>query len=240
LTPLHQISSEQMIRARLHLVDSKGVPLGPTLQTACETAFLWVIRDNPQFDQAQIANWSEEIGAVMQARGELLKSPRRYAYAALRGKVRDWRRTGAGRAELMGMRPELEYIGGVTESSAAEVETKILFEQLSFSLKERDRAILVLLTRGESTAQIAAFLGMNYAAAAKAMQRVKDRISIVVDGNRHKKQPELEGNLAVRKGKVSESRADEGLPPGILSEPGEEGLSRRGLVAGPGRGPYQP
>jgi DNA-binding CsgD family transcriptional regulator len=217
LTPLHQISSEHMLRARLHLVDSKGVSLCPTLQMACETAFVWVTRDNPDFDQAQIANWAEEIGAVMQDRGELIRSPRRYAHVALRGKVRDWRRTGAGRAELRGAGSELEHIGGVTESFAIDVETKILFEQLSLSLKERDRAILVLLTRGESTTQIASFLGMNYAAAAKAMQRVKDRISVVVDGNRLKKQPEPEGNLAMRKGKVSESRADEGLPPGIIS-----------------------
>ena len=74
------------------------------------------------------------------------------------------------------------------ESFALDVERKVLFEQLSLSLNERDRAILVLLTRGESTAQISAFLNTGYAAAAKATQRVKDRISVIVNGKRHKKE----------------------------------------------------
>ena len=197
MTPLHRISTEQMTRAQLHLVNSKGVPLNSTIQGACETAFRWVLRDYPQFDQALIANWAEEVGAAMEARGELIKSPKRYAYIALAGKVRDWKRTGAGKAELRGMGSELEYISDLSVSFTAEVETKVWFEQISLSLNERDRAILVLLTRDASTAEIATFLNTSYAAAAKAMQRVKDRISAVVNGKRHKPVPGLDtGDLA--------------------------------------------
>ena len=53
-------------------------------------------------------------------------------------------------------------------------------------LNERDRAILVLLLNEQSTTAIASFLNTNYAAAAKAMQRVKDRVSVVLNGKRHK------------------------------------------------------
>jgi hypothetical protein len=197
LTPLHRISSEQMTWAQLYLVNSKGVPLDPTIVGACETAFRWVLRDNPHFDQALVANWAEEIGAVMEARGELIKSPKRYAYVALTGKVRDWRRTGAGKTELAGVGSELEYIGDLSVSFTAEVETKVWFEQISLSLNERDRAILVLLTRDASTVEIATFLNTSYSAAAKAMQRVKDRISAIVNGKRPRPVPGLDtGDLA--------------------------------------------
>jgi DNA-directed RNA polymerase specialized sigma24 family protein len=91
----------------------------------------------------------------------------------------------------------LEYIGDLSVSFTAEVETKVWFEQISLSLNERDRAILVLLTRDASTVEIATFLNTSYSAAAKAMQRVKDRISAIVNGKRPRPVPGLDtGDLA--------------------------------------------
>jgi DNA-binding CsgD family transcriptional regulator len=178
-----------MDRIFLHLVDGNGTPLSPHIQSACEAAFRWVLRDYPEFDQAQISNWAEEVGKTMHLRGSAIMSPKRYAYVALGGKVRDWLRTAAAKEELKGIGLDLERIGGVSESFAERADTKVLFEQLRATLSDRDRAILVLILRDKSTAEIATFLDANYAAAAKAIQRVKDRISAAIDGNRHKGGP---------------------------------------------------
>ena len=59
-------------------------------------------------------------------------------------------------------------------------------KQILPELSERDRAILVLVLNEQSTSAVATFLGVNYMAAAKAMQRMKDRVSIVLNGRRHK------------------------------------------------------
>jgi hypothetical protein len=175
-----------MLRAHLHLIDSRGMPLSSIVQAACELAFKRVLLDYPNFDEAQIANWAEEVALAMNERGDAIQFPKRYAYMALKGKVRDWSRTGAGRAELKGIGPELEKVAGSSESSETQTEREVLFEQILPMLSERDRAILVLLLNEQSTPAVAAFLDTNYAAAAKAIQRVKDRISVVVNGKRHK------------------------------------------------------
>jgi hypothetical protein len=201
LTPLHQECSEKMPQAHLHLIDSRGVALNSAVQAACETAFQRVVLDYPHFDQAQIANWAEEVAAVMDERGDAIQFRRRYAYMALRGKVRDWLRTGPGRAELKGIGPDLEEVAGHSESSGDQTERKLLFERILPALNERDRAILVLLLNEQSTAAVASFLNTSYAAAAKAMQRVKDRVSIVLNGKRHRTNTEsTAGELAQLEG----------------------------------------
>ena len=175
-----------MLRAHLHFVDGKGTPLSFTVQAACEVAYERAILDYPAFDQAQLADWAEEVARSMEVRGETIQFPRRYAYMALRGKVRDWLRTGPGRVELQGMGSDLEGLAGGSQSFREQTERKILFEQILPMLNKRDRAILVLVLNEESTTTIALFLNVTYAAAAKAMQRVKDRVSVAVDGKRHK------------------------------------------------------
>ncbi len=125
---------------------------------------------------------------------------------ALRGRVRDWSRTGAGRAELKGIGPDLEEIAGQSESFTDQTEREILFGQILPELNERDRAILVLLLNEQSTSAIAAFLDVSYVAAAKAMQRMKDRVSVVLNGRRHKAEtgPGV-GELRLTRGIGSES-----------------------------------
>lgn len=189
MTPLHPDLRKKMVRAHLHLVDAKGTPLSSGITLAVETAFQWVIRDYPGFDQAQIADWAEEVGGSMHLRGSAIASPKRYAYVALGGKVRDWLRTATGKEELKGIGRDLERDGGISDSFAAQLDRKILFEQLETTLNERDRAILVLLLRDKSTTEIATYLATNYAAAAKAIQRVKDRMSAATNGKRHKGEP---------------------------------------------------
>jgi DNA-directed RNA polymerase specialized sigma24 family protein len=66
--------------------------------------------------------------------------------------------------------------------TARQIERAVLFEQLSTKLSERDRHILVLLLQDmTSPANVAAALGVSYSAAAKAIQRVKDRISTMLE-----------------------------------------------------------
>ena len=195
-----------MLRAHLHLIDSSGFVLSAEIQAACETAFRRVVLDFPHFDHALIADWAEEVAVAMDEREEAIQFPRRYAYVALRGKIRDWSRTGQGRAEPQGIGPDLEEVAGLSESFQDQAEREILFEQILPALSERDRAILVLLLNEQSTAAVAAFLNVNYLAAAKAMQRMKDRVSVVLNGKRHTAEDELGvGGVRLARGIGSES-----------------------------------
>ena len=86
----------------------------------------------------------------------------RYAYAALKGKVRDWLRTGGAQERLLGVGVELERKGGTTGSFQGGVDTKILFQQLKATLGERDGYILALLLEDKSALEIATELGTAY------------------------------------------------------------------------------
>jgi hypothetical protein len=174
-----------MIRAQLHLVDTTGNIVCPEVESAVERAFQWVLRDYPQIDPALIANWAEEVAHSMQGRGTTLSSPQRYAYSALKGKVRDWMKSGAAKEKVVGIGRELEKFGGFSASFQGAIDRKILFEQLKATLNERDRYILVLLLQDKtSPATVANALGTSYHAAAKAIQRVKERIAITLNGSR--------------------------------------------------------
>jgi hypothetical protein len=179
-----------MTRAQLHLVDTAGNVVCPEVESAVERAFRWVLRDYPLVDPAMIANWAEEVAHSMQERATILVSPQRYAYSALKGKVRDWTRSGAAKEQVAGIARDLESIGGLSSSFQGAIDRKILFEQLKATLNERDRCILVLLLQDKtSPATVANALGTSYDAAAKAIQRVKERIGSTLTGARKKNDP---------------------------------------------------
>ena len=188
LTPLRNFFRRvelPMTRAQLHLVDTSGTAVCPEVETAVERSFHWVLRDYPQLDSAMIANWAEEVALNMQARVTTIISPQRYAYAALKGKVHDWMRSAPAKEEFAGLGRDLERIGGLNGSFEGAVDRKILFEQLKATLNERDRYILVLLLEDNtSPATVAKALGTTYPAAAKAIQRVKERIASKLNGAR--------------------------------------------------------
>jgi hypothetical protein len=188
LTPLRNFFCRDdlpMIRAQLHLVDTTGTAVCPEVETAVERSFRWVLRDYPQIDSAMIANWAEEVALTMQARVTTIVSPQRYAYAALKGKVHDWMKCGSAKEEVAGIGRDLERMGGLSGSFQGAVDRKILFEQLKATLNERDRYILVLLLEDKtSPATVAKALGTSYPAAAKAIQRVKERIASTLSGAR--------------------------------------------------------
>ena len=188
LTPLRAFFRKDalpMTRAQLHLVDTSGTAVCPEVETAVERSFHWVLRDYPQVDSAMIANWAEEVALSMQMRVTTIVSPQRYAYAALKGKVHDWMRSASAKEEVAGLGRDLERIGGLNGSFEGAVDRKILFEQLKATLNERDRYILVLLLEDNtSPATVAKALGTTYPAAAKAIQRVKERIASKLNGAR--------------------------------------------------------
>jgi len=188
LTPLRNFFRRvelPMTRAQLHLVDTSGIAVCPEVETAVERSFHWVLRDYPQLDSAMIANWAEEVALSMQMRVTTIVSPQRYAYAALKGKVHDWMRSAPAKEEVAGLGRDLERIGGLNGSFEGAVDRKILFEQLKATLNERDRYILVLLLEDNtSPATVAKALGTTYPAAAKAIQRVKERIASKLNGAR--------------------------------------------------------
>ena len=193
LTPLRNFFRRvelPMTRAQLHLVDTSGIAVCPEVETAVERSFHWVLRDYPQLDSAMIANWAEEVALSMQMRVTTIVSPQRYAYAALKGKVHDWMRSASAKEEVAGLGSDLERIGGLNGSFEGAVDRKILFEQLKATLNERDRYILVLLLEDNtSPATVAKALGTSYPAAAKAIQRVKERIASKLNGARKADDP---------------------------------------------------
>lgn len=168
-------------RPQLHLVSTEGAAVTPEIQEATELAYHWVERDFPSFDRAQLADWAEAVGQSMQSRGSDIRSLRRYAYAALRGRVLDWFRTGAAQEQSAGVSRDLERIGGTSSSFQGIVDRKILFEQVQGVLQQRDRDILVLLLNEHDAQEIARELNTSYPAARKAIQRLRERIAAIVE-----------------------------------------------------------
>ncbi len=167
----------------LHLVDQRGQTLPVAIRLAVEAAHRWVRWEYPHLDEAVVAGWAEDVGKAMGARLDEIRSPYRYAFAALHGKVREWFRSNASREVLVGIGRELELWAGIDRSTQRVIYRAVLFDQLKTKLSERDRHILVLLQQDmTSPASVAAALGVSYAAAAKAIQRVKERIAAILVG----------------------------------------------------------
>lgn len=168
----------------LHLVDQRGQTLPVGIRLAVEAAHRWVRREYPHLDEALVAGWAEDVGRAMGARLDGIQSPHRYAFAALHGKVREWFRRNASKEIPLGTGSDLEVWADIDRSPPRVMYQAILFDQLKTKLSERDRHILVLLLQDlTSPASVAAALGVSYAAAAKAIQRVKERIAAILLGD---------------------------------------------------------
>jgi hypothetical protein len=167
-----------MKRSQLHLVDAQGRTVAPTVKAAVEVVFKWVLRDFPNVDPAMISEWAEEVGWAMESKQDVVSAPERYAYTALKGRVRDWLRTKTAKEENAGIGHDLERLGDLDRSFQRNIDHSLFFDQLKASLNERDRYILVLLLRGETSPTVTAqAFGITYSAAAKAIQRVKERVA---------------------------------------------------------------
>jgi hypothetical protein len=170
-----------MARTLLHLVDGDGKDLAAATRDAVKHAYQWALAEFPNLDQAAVAGWAEDLGKAMAAHPGHIEFPRRYATSALRGKILGWFRRHPGKEIAVGVGPELEQWVGIDPKAQITMERTVLFEQLETKLNERDRQILVLLLQDiTSPRDVAAALGTNYAEAAKAIQRVKERIAAIL------------------------------------------------------------
>jgi RNA polymerase sigma factor (sigma-70 family) len=168
----------------LHLVDQRGQTLPAAIRIAVEAAHRWVRREYPYLDDAVVAGWAEDVGRAMGAHPDGIRSPRRYAFSALHGKVREWFRRNASKEIPVGIGSELERWVDIDLSAPRFIDQAVLFDQLKTRLSERDRQVLVLLLQDQtSPVSVAAALGVSYAAAAKAIQRVKERIAAILMGD---------------------------------------------------------
>lgn len=172
-----------MGRALLFLVDRQGHALPAELRLAVEAAFGWVSHENPTLDKALLATWAEQVGTSMVEKQAVIDDARRYAFSALRKKVQSHARLGSSRELPLGVTQDLEKWAGSDLQSATRMERQILFRELRVHLNDRDRDILILLLQDvTSPAAVASALGIGYNAAAKAIQRLKERIRAILTG----------------------------------------------------------
>jgi RNA polymerase sigma factor (sigma-70 family) len=173
-------------RTQLHLVDGQGRTLSVTTRAAAEAAFAWALREFPRIDPVLLAEWSEEVAKGIEARSEALESPKRYAFAALHGKVRQWLRRKASQEIYVGRAAELEDWAGVDRNTQRMMDRAIFFDQVKTKLNDRDKHILVLLLQDiTSPASVAEALDISYTAAAQAIHRVKERIAATLSDSRN-------------------------------------------------------
>lgn len=175
-----------MSRTQLHLVNHQGQSLSVATRAAVEAAYAWALKEFPHIDPAQLAGWAEEVGKAIDARAEPVESPKRYAFAALHGKVREWFRNRASKEIVVGLGADLEKWAGVDGNVQRMMDRRIFFDQVRTRLNDRDKHILVLLLQDiSSPANVAEALGVTYPAAAKAIQRVKERIAATIMESQH-------------------------------------------------------
>jgi DNA-directed RNA polymerase specialized sigma24 family protein len=170
----------------LHVVDGSGHELESDLQSAVHAAYLRVLSlFRRKVDDSVLADMAEDVAASIAIKRSSIRSIRSYSTAALIGKVKDWLRTQPRIDVSVGQLAELEDVGYAAEDPAfAEVEIQRLLEQLNKQLTERDRLILLLMIRGQGDPKhIGAALHLNYAAAAKAIQRTRSRVADILSGS---------------------------------------------------------
>jgi DNA-directed RNA polymerase specialized sigma24 family protein len=163
----------------LHLVDDEGNPVSAEIRIAVELAFRICLQRYPRMDAALLASMAENVASSMSRRSAEIQALKQYAQFAMLGRVQDWVRKHPGIEILVENTQELERLSGAPQQSLfSDAEAEILFAQMKSQLGERDRHILVLMEQDlAKPGEIAAALNISYGAAAKALERVKDRVS---------------------------------------------------------------
>ena len=132
-------------------------------------------------DEADLASMAEAVALGMSKRLEEIQSHRRYAFAALTGRIQEWFRAHPAKMVSFETEDALDREIGPDDRFVFDVERKLLFAQIRSQLSERDREICILLEQDlSSPGEIAKALQISYAAAAKALQRARERIASIV------------------------------------------------------------
>lgn len=170
-----------MAATLLHLVDEHGAPAPSQVRLAVESAYRWAVREYRHIDQAVLAGLAESVAVAMCRRLDQIVFPRRYAFAALTGKLQEWYRAHPVVEIALGP-DDLERFKGPKGMGASATEMNLLFSEIKARLSERDRQILVLLEQDLGPKEIAKAFDISYAAAAKAIQRARDRMTAILSG----------------------------------------------------------
>jgi DNA-directed RNA polymerase specialized sigma24 family protein len=175
-----------MAATLLHLVDEHGQPVPPQVRVAVEAAYRWAEREYERFDRAVLAEMAEALALAMCRHQDRIELPRRYAVAALAGKLQEWYRAHPA-VEVMLDPEDLEQVIKAEPVPATSPDLSVLFAQMKVQLSERDRQILVLLEQDLGPQEIAKAFDMSYSAAAKAIQRARDRMAVILSETRNQK-----------------------------------------------------
>ena len=168
-----------MAATLLHLVDDRGQPVPPQVRLVVEAAYRWAEREYQHFDHAVLAGMAEAVALAMCRRLDRIEFPRRYAVAALMGKLHEWYRAHPA-VEILMDPAEVEDLPDDKPKSIPAAELNLLFSEIKTQLSERDRQILVLLEQDFGPAEIAKTFAISYSAAAKAIQRARERMTAVL------------------------------------------------------------
>ena len=168
-----------MAATLLHLVDQYGQPVPPQLRLAVEAAYQWAVREYERFDRAVLAEMAEALALAMCRHQDRIELPRRYAVAALAGKLQEWYRAHPA-VEVMLEPEDLEQVIQAEPVPATSPDLNVLFAEIKAQLSERDRQVLVLLEQDLGPQEIAKAFEISYFAAAKAIQRARDRMAAIL------------------------------------------------------------
>jgi RNA polymerase sigma factor (sigma-70 family) len=165
----------------LHLVDQDNAPVNPEIRLAVEAAYKWSIREYRKIDETDLAAMAEGVALRMSKRFDEIQRPRRYAFAAMAGRIQEWFRGHPVKMVSFETEDEFDKQIGPDDRFTLEVERSLLFSQIRSRLSERDRQICILLEQDvNSPREIAKALDISYSAAAKALQRAKERMASIV------------------------------------------------------------
>ena len=175
-----------MAATLLHLVDQYGQPVPPQVRLAVEAAYRWAEREYERFDRAVLAEMAEALALAMCRHQDRIELPRRYAVAALAGKLQEWYRAHPA-VEIMLDPDDLEQVMQAEPVPTTSPDLNVLFAEMKAQLSERDRQVLVLLEQDLGPQEIAKAFEISYFAAAKAIQRARDRMAAILSETRNQK-----------------------------------------------------
>jgi DNA-directed RNA polymerase specialized sigma24 family protein len=184
-----------MAATLLHLVDEHGQPVPPQVRLAVEAAYRWAEREYQHFDHAVLAGMAEALALAMCRRLDRIEFPRRYAVAALMGKLQEWYRAHPA-VEVILEPDDLEHVRKAEPVPGYSADLSVLFAEIKTRLSERDRQILVLLEQDLGAQEIAKTFEISYSAAAKAIQRARERMAAILSASED--QQDEEGDAGSR------------------------------------------
>ena len=173
----------------LHLVDEHDQPVPPQVRLAVETAYRWALHEYQHFDRAVLAGMAESVGLAMCRRLDRIEFPRRYAFAALTGKLQEWYRAHPA-VEIIVDPDELDRVRGAKPGAVSSADLGVLFSEIKARLSERDQQILALLEQDLGPQEIAKVFEISYSAAGKAIQRARERMAAILSANENQRDEE--------------------------------------------------